>query len=433
MAVHLAKGVRDHLPAAMHRRLQVFETVREVFTRYGFEPLETPAFERIETLTGKYGDEGEKLMFRILKRGAGGQRGEVDLALRYDLTVPLARVVAMHPELRLPFKRWQMQPVWRADRPQRGRFREFYQCDVDTIGSTSMAADAECIAVVHDSLVALGFTDFTVRLNHRALLRAMVEHVGVADQEHGVLVAVDKLDKIGREGVSKELADRGIAQEAIDGLWGLLAHQGAEALAHLRVALGDAGRGALDQVAEVLAHASDLGVDPARVRFDPTLARGLDYYTGPVFEAVVTEPKIGSIGGGGRYDGLIGMFGKQAVPAVGVSLGVERILVVMEELGMLPEVQTLTRVYVTVFNDASLGASQRAATAFRAAGIPSQVALKGGKLGRQFKHAGALGIPWVVVVGEREAAAGVVKLKDMKTGEQVELSLADAVAQVQGS
>lgn len=432
MAVHLPKGARDHLPAAMHRRLQVFRTVREVFSRYGFEPLETPAFERIETLMGKYGDEGEKLIYRILKRGAGGERGEVDLALRYDLTVPLARVIAMHPELPLPFKRWQMQPVWRADRPQKGRFREFYQCDVDTIGATSMAADAECLAVVHDSLVALGFTDFTVRLNHRQLLRAMVEHLGVADREGSVLVAVDKLDKIGQDGVSRELAERGIPQPAIDGLWGLLAHQGAEALVHLRQALGEPAHVALDQLAEVLAHAEALGVDPARILLDPTLARGLDYYTGPVFETVVTEPKIGSIGGGGRYDGLIGMFGKNPVPAVGVSLGVERILVVMEELGMLPEVQTLTQVLVTVLDDDLLVESQRAATAFRRAGVPTQVSLKGGKLGKQFKQAATLGVPWVVVLGQQEHADGVVKLKNLGTGQQQTLPLAEAVALVAG-
>ncbi len=432
MAVHLAKGARDHLPAAMHARLQVFETVREVFTRYGFEPLETPAFERIETLMGKYGDEGEKLIYRILKRGAGGERGEVDLALRYDLTVPLARVVAMNPGLRLPLKRWQMQPVWRADRPQRGRFREFYQCDVDTVGCASMAADAECVAVVHDSLVALGFRDFTIRLNHRQLLRVMVEHLGIAEQETSVLIAVDKLDKIGREGVSEELLGRGISQGAIEGLWSLLAHTGVEGLEPMQTALGEPAREALDQVREVLAHAEALGVDCARVLFDPTLARGLDYYTGPVFEAVVTEPKIGSIGGGGRYDGLIGMFGKNAIPAVGVSLGVERILVVMEELGMLTEVQTRTQVMVTVFHEGLLEESQRAATAFRRAGVPTQVWLQGGKLGKQLKRASGLGIPWAVVLGSQEIDAGVVKLKDMVGGEQFECSLSEAVARVTG-
>ena len=216
--VFLPKGTRDLLPAQMNRRLQVIDTIRGIFARYGFDPIETPAFERIETLTGKYGDEGEKLMFRILKRGEGGKRGEVDSALRYDLTVPLARMMAMNPGLPLPFKRSQIQPVWRADRPQKGRFREFYQCDVDTIGTTSPVADAECIAVVYDTLMTLGLTDFTIRVNHRKLLKALAQSIGTED-EAGLLVALDKLDKIGRDGVSRELGERDFDAAQIETLW----------------------------------------------------------------------------------------------------------------------------------------------------------------------------------------------------------------------
>ena len=210
---HLPKGTRDLLPEQMNRRLRVIETVRRVFTRYGFEPLETPAFERIETLTGKYGAEGDQLIFKILKRGEGGRRGEVDLALRYDLTVPLARVMAMNPQLLLPFKRSQVQPVWRADRPQKGRFREFYQCDVDVVGSSSPLAEAECLAVVHDVLSALGFRSFTIRLNDRRLLRALARSIDAEEQETSLLVALDKLDRIGRDGVDRELKERGFTAD----------------------------------------------------------------------------------------------------------------------------------------------------------------------------------------------------------------------------
>jgi histidyl-tRNA synthetase len=339
--VFLPKGTRDLLPATMNRRLAVIDTVRGVFSRYGFDPLETPAFERIETLTGKYGDEGEKLMFRILKRGEGGGRGEVDQALRYDLTVPLARVIAMNPGLPLPFKRSQIQPVWRADRPQKGRYREFY------------------------------------------------------------------LDKIGRDGVSKELAGRGFSSAQIEGLWPLLDGEpipGAEA--------------AEAQIQTIVDLATDLGVAPDRVVFDRTLARGLDYYTGPVFEAVLDGEYSGSIAGGGRYDGLIGMFSGRDVPAVGISLGIERIFMLMEEMGQLPALETTTKVWVTVFDEDSRAASLQAATALRAAGINTGVSDKLGKLGKQLKEADKRGVGFALVCGPSEIAAGTVVLKDLTSGEQ---------------
>ena len=406
--VFLPKGSRDLMPATMNRRLMVIETVREVFARYGFEPLETPAFERIETLTGKYGDEGEKLMFRILKRGEGGEAGQVDLALRYDLTVPLARVMAMNPGIPLPFKRSQIQPVWRAERPQKGRFREFYQCDVDTIGTDSPIADAECIAVVHDALTALGLSDFTIRLNHRQILSALAEAIDATEQETSMLQAIDKLDKIGRNGVAKELGERGFSSGQIEKLWKYLDGEPipgtAEAEAHLRV---------------ILDIALDLGVDSDRVQIDRTLARGLDYYTGPVFETVLNGGYSGSISGGGRYDGLIGMFsGKGDVPAVGVSLGIERIFMLMEEMGLMPASQTSTQVWATVFSAETRSSTIEAAAILRQAGIRVQVSTREGKLGKQFKEASSRGVPFALVCGPDEAAAGTVVLKNLTTGEQ---------------
>ena len=406
--VFLPKGSRDLMPAMMNRRLMVIETVREVFARYGFEPLETPAFERIETLTGKYGDEGEKLMFRILKRGEGGEKGEVDLALRYDLTVPLARVVAMNPGIPLPFKRSQIQPVWRAERPQKGRFREFYQCDVDTIGTDSPVADAECIAVVHDALTALGLSDFTIRLNHRQILRALAEAIGATEQETSMLQAIDKLDKIGRDGVQKELLERGFTEHQVSDLWkyldGAPIPGTAESETHLR---------------EILDIALDLGVDSDRVKIDRTLARGLDYYTGPVFETVLNGGYSGSISGGGRYDGLIGMFsGKGDVPAVGVSLGIERIFMLMEEMGLMPDTQTSTQVWATVFSPETRSSTLEAAAILRQAGIRVQVSTRTGKLGKQFKDASSRGVPFALVCGPDEAASGTVVLKNLGTGEQ---------------
>ena len=407
--VFLPKGSRDLMPAMMNRRLKVIKTVREVFSRYGFEPLETPAFERIETLTGKYGDEGEKLMFRILKRGEGGETGQVDLALRYDLTVPLARVMAMNPGIPLPFKRSQIQPVWRAERPQKGRYREFYQCDVDTIGSASPIADAECIAVVHDALNALGFTDFTIRINHRQILAKLAKALGATDQESGLLQAIDKLGKIGQEGVSKELIERGFSSAQVADLWRYL----------------DGGtipdtEEFTQQLHNIVQIAIQLGVDENRVQIDPTLARGLDYYTGPVFETVLDGGYSGSISGGGRYDGLIGMFsGKGDVPAVGVSLGIERIFMLMEEMGMLPDTQTSTQVWATVFSADTRIATLQAAATLRSAGIRVQVSTREGKLGKQFKDAASRGVPFVLVCGPEEAASGTVVLKNLATGAQI--------------
>jgi histidyl-tRNA synthetase len=417
--VHLPKGMRDLLPPDMRRRLHVIDTVRRVFTSFGFEPLETPAMERIETLMGKYGDEGDKLIFRVLKRGEGGKRGEVDQALRYDLTVPLARVIAMNPALPLPFRRYQVEPVWRADRPQKGRYRQFLQCDVDVVGTQSELAEAECLAVVDASLAALGFTDHVIRLNDRRILRGMAETIGAADREVSLITAIDKLDKIGRDGVARELTGRGFDEAQVGRVFELL--DGApvpgceEAVAGLE---------------RIQALCRSLGVPDGRVQVDPTLARGLDYYTGPVFETRIPDSGLGSVSGGGRYDGLIGMFSGRDIPAVGVSLGLARILLIMEDRGMFPDLDRSIDVFVTVFDDERQPAALAAARAFRAAGQRVELSYKSGKLGKQFKLAHKRGARFVVVIGPDEAAADAVQLKDMASGDQATLPLDEAVARV---
>ena len=433
--VSTARGMRDFLPADMRRRQWVIGRVRAVFERYGFEPLQTPALERIETLTGKYGEEGNQLLFRVLKRGEGGARGETDMGLRYDLTVPLARVMATNQQLPTPFRRYQVQPVWRADRPARGRFREFLQCDVDTVGSTSPVADAECLAVVHDALVELGFTGFRIRLNHREILRSMVERMGVPELEGQVLVALDKLDKIGREGVEREFAARGVPAEAAVELWRLLACAPADAsseqgLEVLAAELNDTGQQAVANLRRVLALADQLGVPASHVRFDPTLARGLDYYTGAVFETVVLEPNIGSISGGGRYDDLVGMFSGRPLPAVGVSLGIERILVVMDELGMFPDLGSGVQVMVVALGDDEIPAALAAAAVLRAAGISVQVSPEPMRFKKIMKAAGRMAVPWLVLLGDQERQAGMVALRDMTTREQVVVTSADAAERI---
>ena len=440
-----ARGMRDFLPADVRRREYVIGVIREVYERYGFEPLETPAVENIETLLGKYGEEGNQLIFKILKRGAHEQTGEADLALRYDLTVPLARVVAEQGE-RLPkfFKRYQIQPVWRADRPARGRFREFYQCDVDAIGSRSMIIEAELCAAAGDALTQLGFTNFTIRLNHRQVLAGVLELAGIATELHGdALVALDKLDKIGREGVAKEFAGRDIADEAgktlLDFVAGIAALEkaaeivadenaeqqreafNAAVLGCLVEFLGEheAGARGADELRQILQFAEASGAG-ARIKLDPSLARGLSYYTGAIMEIGVPD-LAGSLGGGGRYDNLVGMFSKQEVPACGFSLGLERIIVVMTEREMFPAdlVSASADVLVTLWDEESATAALALARELRAGGLRVDVYPDGGdKVGKQFKYASARGVPFVIVAGPDERARGEVSLKDMRSGEQ---------------
>lgn len=439
-----ARGMRDFLPADVRRRTYVIDVVRNVYERYGFEPLETPAVENLETLMGKYGEEGNQLIFPILKRGeqfaqsleqvrqgtGGAAKDLADLALRYDLTVPLARVVAEY-RAQLPkfFKRYQIQPVWRADRPARGRFREFYQCDVDICGSKSLIVEAEMCAAVSDVLTTLGFTNFSVRLNHRQLLAAILDVAGVPAERAGdALVALDKLDKIGRDGVLQDMTARQIDGAAAERLLGLFTAGASDAasndatLERLAAFVGDhpVGKSALDDLRTILAYAAPTSAH-GRLAVDPSLARGLSYYTGAIVEVAVSD-LAGSLGGGGRYDNLIGMFSNQSVPAAGFSLGLERIIVVMTERGMFPASldsdAAPADVMVTVWNAEKIGDALALARELRAARLRVDVYPEADKIGKQFKYAGDRKIPNVVVAGDDELAQGTVTIKNMRTGEQ---------------
>jgi len=425
--------MRDFLPKDVRRRDFVIGVIKEVYESYGFEPLETPSVENLETLTGKYGEEGNQLIFKILKRGEAldlskGEKGLADLALRYDLTVPLARVVANYRnELPKFFKRYQIQPVWRADRPARGRFREFYQCDVDAIGSRSMIVEAELIAAVSEILKRLGFADFTVKLNSRKILTEMLDHAGVVSDKHSdALIAIDKLDKIGQDGVAKEFAERGISSgcaEKILELFARFARAGNEETVAILAEF--ASQSTLADICRIVELAPD-----SPIAIDPSLARGLSYYTGAIFEISVPD-LAGSLGGGGRYDGLIGMFGKEQIPACGFSLGLERILVVMDERGMFPESldSASADVLVTVWSEETAAESLKLAAAIRSAGLRVLVYPEADKLGKQFKYAGQIGVRYVCVVGESELAEGTVTLKNMVSGDQMTVRMDEMLAE----
>ncbi|MFL6466973.1 MAG: histidine--tRNA ligase [Pyrinomonadaceae bacterium] len=435
-----ARGMRDFLPADVRKREYVMGIIKEVYESYGFEPLETPAVENLETLTGKYGEEGNQLIFKILKRGEKlegaieqGRTATVteradsklaDLALRYDLTVPLARVVADNKnDLPKFFKRYQIQPVWRADRPARGRFREFYQCDVDSIGSSSMVVEGELISAVSEILKRLGFNDFTIRLNHRAVLTDILDTAGVPTELHGVaLVAIDKLDKIGPEGVARELSERGIAEAASKMLLDIFEET--------RQIIGegkDVNRTIVSNLINIVSNEvlTELGqilkfAEKCPVEIDPSLARGLSYYTGAIMEINVPD-LAGSLAGGGRYDGLIGMFGKEQIPACGFSLGLERILVVMDERGMFPpEIaeSAPADVLVTIWSEETIGESLKLANKLRSTGLRVTVYPEPDKPGKQIKYADSINVPYVCILGPSEIENGVAKLKNMKTGEE---------------
>ena len=436
--------MRDFLPADVRRREYVIGVIKEVYERYGFEPLETPAVENIETLLGKYGEEGNQLIFKILKRGEHEKTGQADLALRYDLTVPLARVVAQYQnELPKFFKRYQIQPVWRADRPARGRFREFYQCDVDVLGSRSMVVEAEICSAASEVLTKLGFDDFAIRINHRHALTGVLQAAGVAPEKHdAALVALDKLDKIGRAGVEKEFAERSIDASAADRLldfFGALVSldHAAEVtagenpgqkrkalnsaiLGRLVEFVGDNALGArgVDELRLIMEFADAEGVG-ARIEIDPSLARGLSYYTGAIMEINVKDLP-GSLGGGGRYDNLVGMFLGTDVPACGFSLGLERIIVVMSERKMFPEGlgSAPADVMVSVWSEESIANSLSLAQELRSAGLRVDLYPEADKLGKQFKYASTRGIPFVVVIGDDERARREVSVKDLRSGEQ---------------
>ncbi len=416
----LPKGMRDLLPDVMIRRRYVLEAVERVFEEFGFEPLQTPALELEETLLGKMGAEAETLMYH-----AQHPHGKERLALRYDLSVSLSRVMAMHQDLPKPFKRYQVAPVWRAERPQKGRYREFFQCDVDTVGAPGMLADAEMLQVTHAVLTRLGFPAFTIKLNNRKILHGLGQFAGVPeDQLGGLYRAIDKLERIGLEGVEKELAARALPAGAVRRLMTLLQLRGesGQVLEGLRERLAPyaAAIEGVGELEEILRHLPAMGVAASAVQVEPSMVRGLEYYTGPIYETVVEKPRIGSLTGGGRYDRLIGLFTGRDLPATGTSIGIERIIDVMAELGMFPPTvgRTVVHALVTVFDPTLLGDSLRVAQQLRGAGLNTEVFLERRPLADQMRYANRRGIPVVLFVGPEELQAGHVKVRRLETGEE---------------
>ena len=427
--------------------------VRDVYERYGFEPLETPAFENIETLLGKYGDEGNRLIFKILRRGEHEGTGDADLALRYDLTVPLARVIARHQnDLPKFFKRYQIQPVWRADRPAKGRFREFYQCDIDAIGSKSPVVEVEVLSAVSEVMKTLGFEDFVVRLNDRRILSALVEAAGIPPElSSEALVAIDKLDKVGPEGVVEDLVRRGVQPVAAARCIALFDSRSERLTADLNARIVDAlvapGHVVNDAILEHLreALAGHEGVLAAlaefrnvldlaritaagdRVAVDPSLARGLSYYTGAIME--ISVPGLaGRLGGGGRYDNLIGMFLGRDIPACGFSLGLERIIALMTERNMFPPsvARAAVDVMVTIWNEPSRQDALALAAEVRQTGLRVDVYPEAHRIGNQLKYAASRNVPLVTIVGDDERGRGEVKIKNLRTREERSVTRADA-------
>lgn len=426
------RGMRDILPEQMIRRHYVIDVIRGVFEEFGFEPLQTPALELSEVLTGKYGPDAEKLIYQ-----AGHTGGKEDISLRYDLSVPLCRVVAMYPQLPKPFKRYQIDPVWRAERPQKGRYRQFFQCDADTVGSESMLADAENVNLIYQVLSRLGFKQFEININDRKLITGIGQYAGVPSEQLGGLYrSIDKLDKIGLDGVTAELRENEIPEDVIEKLLDLLQVEGdaATVLNEMKQQLGDLDTACegIDDLEELIHYLTTLGVPEECYRVNVAMVRGLEYYTGPIYETVVEEPKIGSITGGGRYDELIGSFSKQSHPATGTSFGIERIIDVMEEFDMFPSTvgKTVTQVLMTVFDDDLMEESLKLATTLRRGGIRTEVYFRPGKISTQMKYADAKGIPYAVILGSDELASGTAAVRDLATREQENVQLANIVEHI---
>jgi histidyl-tRNA synthetase len=430
----ILKGFQDFLPEVMIARRQMLNAVCAVFERFGFSPLDTPALEYSEILLGKMGEEAEKLLYRFK------DNGERDVCMRYDLTVPLARVVAMNRNLPMPFKRYQVGNVWRAESPGRGRFREFTQCDVDVVGTASLLADAECLAVDAAVMTELGVSA-TIRFNNRKVFRALQEKLGIEEQVQmdAVLRAVDKLPKIGEDGVAKELKEQaGLSESLITQTLDFcrIGGSNAEVLAKLSGMFGgsDAGKLGVAELREVLDAAVAMGVPESMLAVDPSVARGLDYYTGTVFETFINDlPGFGSVMSGGRYDGLIGLYAGQEIPAVGISVGLDRLLAGLQELGRVSCPKTVTEVLVLAVGVEQKGFALETTAKLRAAGVSAEVYYDAGaKLKKQFKYADALSIPLVALIGSDEAAAGAVTLRDMTDGSQAQVPLAGLAAEVRG-
>ena len=428
----IPKGTRDFSPAEMMRRTYIFETIKSVFRTYGFAPLETPAMENLSTLLGKYGDEGDKLLFKILNSGdyaAGLDDGQLRTAskicekgLRYDLTVPFARYIVQHQsEIVLPFKRYQIQPVWRADRPQKGRYREFYQCDVDVIGSRSLINEVELIEIVERVFGKLGI-NVTLKMNNRKILYGIAEAIGHADKMMDITVAIDKLEKIGIDNVRAELSERGLEQEAIDRLQPILELSGSnsEKLNKLRdvISCSETGLKGIAEMEEIFGYVEALGLN-LPIELDLSLARGLNYYTGAIFEVKSMDYAIGSICGGGRYDDLTGIFGMPDTSGVGISFGADRIYDVMTGLNLFPEeVDFSTKVLFVNLGEQERMAAMRIMRTLRDHGVATEIYPEPAKMKKQMEYANRRSIPYVVIIGSNELQNGLATVKNMRTGEQ---------------
>lgn len=438
----IPKGTRDFSPAETMRRQYIFDTISGVFRTYGFSPLETPAMENLSTLLGKYGDEGDKLLFKILNSGdyASGLDSEAlrsaakicEKGLRYDLTVPFARYVVQHQnEIALPFKRYQIQPVWRADRPQKGRYREFYQCDVDVIGSRSLLNEVELIEIAEKVFRKLGIS-VTLKMNNRKILYGIAEIMGHADKMIDITVAIDKLEKIGLDNVKAELRERGIGDEAIAKLQPILELSGSigDKTDKLETILAESPTGLIGvgEMRTIFGYVAKLGID-LPIELDLSLARGLNYYTGAIFEVKANDFAIGSICGGGRYDNLTGIFGMPDVSGVGISFGADRIYDVMVGLNLFPEdVDFATKVLFVNLGADEEAASLKALESVRDAGIPAEIYPESGKMKKQMEYANRRNIPYVAIIGSNELAEGKVTLKDMRNGSQTSVA-ADSLAE----
>jgi histidyl-tRNA synthetase len=444
----LPKGTRDFGPVQMARRNFILETIKETFKLFGFQQLETPAMENLSTLTGKYGDEGDQLLFKILNSGDFLKNVEVEdltsgisavlpkvseKGLRYDLTVPFARYVVMNRnEITFPFKRFQIQPVWRADRPQKGRYREFYQCDADVVGTDSLLCELEILLMIKRVFGKLGLTDYRIKINNRKILTGLSEVIGEKGREGELCVAIDKLDKIGWEKVQEELTQRNFSPESIKQLSPIveLKEGNQSKLEFLKTYLSssDIGKKGIEELEEVLELLKTYGENEANVDFDVVLARGLTYYTGAIFEVKVNHVSVGSVSGGGRYDDLTGVFGLEGVSGVGFSFGVDRLYDVMEELGLFPEENMeKTKVLITYFDKNGFDYGLKVLNQLRMAGVSSELYPDETKIKKQFTYADKKQIPYVVILGETEMQTNTVSLKDLHSGLQESLSVQDLI------
>lgn len=449
----IPKGTRDFLPAEVERRNYLFETIKKVFKKYGFGPIETPSFELSSTLMGKYGEEGDRLIFRILNSGDKMLKADTEAlanknlprfanslaekALRYDLTVPFARFVVQNQnDLTFPFKRYQIQPVWRADRPQHGRYQEFFQCDADVVGSDSLLHEVDLIFIFDEVLATLKIPDFSIKINNRKILSGIAEISGEADKIIDITVAIDKLDKIGEDGVTKELTEKGVSKKAIEIIQPLFTLKGnnRECLETMKTMLAssEVGLKGIEELTYVLDKVDLLGLSEAKLEFDVTLARGLNYYTGAIFEVSANGVKMGSICGGGRYDDLTGLFGMKGMSGVGISFGADRIYDVLNELDLFPKDlgQTVDVLFVN-FGEREQDFCLPLLKELRERNVACEMYPSFVKMQKQMKYANDKKIPFVAIVGESELESGNTVLKNMETGEQVSLSKNELMAKWQ--